>query len=62
MTDMLHAQGSGGRAHSIEPIVIGASGLVGGAFYKSLCGAGYLVHGTYLTRPAPGLQRHDLKD
>ena len=44
---------------SLEYLVLGASGLVGGAFYAWLFERGRDVVGTYHTRPKPGLRRHD---
>src|SRR6185503_14916804 len=37
------------------PVILGASGLVGGAFWKTLGDRGVAVHGTYRTQPRPGL-------
>lgn len=45
-----------------RPLVIGASGLVGGAFHRRLAAAGLDVHGTWHTRERPGLVRFALAD
>jgi dTDP-4-dehydrorhamnose reductase len=39
-----------------RPLVIGASGQVGGAFHQRLARGGYDVRGTYHSRPRPGLE------
>jgi len=43
-----------------RPLVIGASGLVGGAFHARLAAAGYEVMGTYRVNARPGLERFEL--
>ncbi len=43
-----------------RPLVLGGSGLVGGAFYRALSGRGHAVRGTFHTRPAEGLEPLDL--
>lgn len=43
-----------------RPLVLGASGLVGGAFHRELAGRGAAVRGTYMTRAAQGLEPLDL--
>lgn len=43
-----------------RPLVLGGSGLVGGAFYRALRARGHAARGTYLTRPVPGLDPLDL--
>ncbi len=42
------------------PLVIGASGLVGGALFEALRRRGRAVRGTYRTQPRPGLDSLDL--
>ena len=48
-------------ARSIRALVIGASGLVGGAFFTALRERGHDVAGTYGSRPRPGLAPLDFK-
>lgn len=48
------------RPVSIEPLVLGASGLVGGAIYERLRERGHAAVGTCHTRRRPGLKAHDL--
>jgi dTDP-4-dehydrorhamnose reductase len=43
-----------------RPVVLGASGLVGGAFLAELRRRGAAVRGTYRTQPRPGLDPLDL--
>ncbi len=43
-----------------RPVVLGGSGLVGGAFHRALQARGRAVRGTFHTRPAPGLDPLDL--
>ncbi|MGH7729639.1 MAG: SDR family oxidoreductase [Candidatus Eiseniibacteriota bacterium] len=43
-----------------RPLVLGGSGLVGGAFVRALRARGHAVRGTFHTRPAPGLEPLDL--
>jgi dTDP-4-dehydrorhamnose reductase len=43
-----------------RPVVLGGSGLVGGAFFRALSGRGHAVRGTFHTRPAEGLEPLDL--
>jgi len=43
-----------------RPLVLGGSGLVGGAFYRALRQRGHTVRGTFHTRPASGLDPLDL--
>jgi dTDP-4-dehydrorhamnose reductase len=43
-----------------RPLVIGGSGLVGGAFVRTLRDRGHAARGTYHTRPAEGLEPLDL--
>ncbi len=45
-----------------RPVVLGASGLVGGTFHRALAARGSAVRGTYWSRPATGLDRLDLAD
>ncbi len=45
-----------------RPLVLGGSGLVGGAFYRALQVRGHAVRGTFHTRPAAGLEPLDLSD
>src|SRR5262252_9236485 len=45
---------------SIEPLVLGASGLVGGAIYQRLRASGHAAVGTYHTHRKMGLKPHDL--
>src|SRR5207249_277224 len=45
-----------------RPLVIGASGLVGGAFHFRLASAGRDVIGTWRTHERPGLERFSLDD
>jgi len=48
-------------SHALErPLVMGGSGLVGGAFYRALNARGRPVRGTFHTRPAAGLEPLDL--
>lgn len=42
------------------PVILGASGLVGGAYLRCLRGRGVPVRGTYRTQPGPGLDPLDL--
>ncbi|MBI1796646.1 MAG: sugar nucleotide-binding protein [Candidatus Eisenbacteria bacterium] len=42
------------------PVILGASGLVGGAFLAALRARGAAVRGTYRTQPGPGLDPLDL--
>ena len=37
-----------------RPVILGASGLVGGSFYRELEGRGRTVRGTYLSRATAG--------
>ena len=48
------------KRQSAEPMVIGASGLVGGASLAALWNAGYEAYGTFRTHRRPGLWRYDL--
>ena len=48
-------------ARPIRALVIGASGLVGGAFLSALRERGHDVAGTYGSRPKPGLTAFDFK-
>jgi dTDP-4-dehydrorhamnose reductase len=43
-----------------KPVVLGGSGLVGGAFMQSLAARGIRARGTFHTREAPGLDALDL--
>jgi dTDP-4-dehydrorhamnose reductase len=43
-----------------RPLVLGGSGLVGGAFHRALSARGHAVRGTFHTRPAAGLEPLDL--
>jgi dTDP-4-dehydrorhamnose reductase len=43
-----------------RPVILGASGLVGGAFHRELRRRGHAVRGTFLTRETPGLEPLDL--
>lgn len=43
-----------------RPVVLGASGLVGGAFHRALGARGCAVRGTYLSRAGAGLDPLDL--
>lgn len=43
-----------------RPLVIGASGLVGGAFHARLAAGGYAVTGTYRANARPSLERFEL--
>jgi dTDP-4-dehydrorhamnose reductase len=56
--------GAGGvdvTSHALDrPLVLGGSGLVGGAFYRALSAGGRPVRGTFHTRPAAGLDPLDL--
>ena len=47
---------------AVKALVIGASGLVGGALLRSLRASGHDVTGTYRGRPAPGLLPLDVGD
>src|SRR5262252_7917689 len=48
------------KPRSIEPLVLGASGLVGGAIYQRLRECGHAAIGTYHTHRKPGLRAYDL--
>lgn len=48
------------RVPLAAPLVIGASGLVGGAFMQGLLRRGHPARGTYRTQPTPGLDALDL--
>jgi dTDP-4-dehydrorhamnose reductase len=48
-------------ARPVRVLVIGASGLVGGAFFAALRERGHDVAGTYGSRPRPGLVAFDFK-
>jgi len=52
--------GSGGVELLERPVVLGGSGLVGGAFVRALRARGRAVRGTFHTRPGPGLEPLDL--
>lgn len=43
-----------------RPLVLGASGMVGGAFYRHLRDRGSAAHGTRFTRPGAGLEEFTL--
>jgi len=43
-----------------RPVILGASGLVGGSFHRELDARGRAARGTYLTRAVPGLDPLDL--
>src|SRR4029453_15496287 len=45
-----------------RPLVIGASGLVGGAFHRRLAAAGADVRGTWRRNERPGLERFSLDE
>jgi dTDP-4-dehydrorhamnose reductase len=55
---------SASRASAVlaRPLVIGASGLVGGAFHHRLSRLGVDVRGTWRTHPRPGLERFSLDE
>jgi dTDP-4-dehydrorhamnose reductase len=47
---------------AVKALVIGASGLVGGALLRALAAARHDAVGTYRARPAPGLRQLDVAD
>src|SRR5687767_11611962 len=51
-----------GDGLAVKALIIGASGLVGGALLRALGAAGHDVLGTYRSRPVPGLVPLDVAD